>query len=273
MTQPMPVTPRQWTFPNPDGSTSVFSYGWDPAPAVPPMLVGSNRKPLDLTRYPKLAYMRLFGAVGKGIPSVVGLPAGVTPHVSFKDQPTVALVDPWLAALDRDVYLTWHHEPEGDLTPDAYHAGWAALSALVDGAPGSSPRVTLVEVFTLYAQTHGKTPWTDLWSGKADMIAFDSYNTVVAKTDYPAPTDFFRLPCTAAHNAGVPLLIPELGTRLALDDTAGYGAAAWYRDCADYLRGQGCRAVAAWDQMGANAVDWTLVGKPLAAWQAVVAGQ
>jgi len=261
--------PMAANYTNPDGSSTTVAYTWTAPPPPPPMLVGSDHKPVDLTRYPALAYTRLFGAVGKGIPSVASLPEQVTPHVSFKDQPTAALLGPWLVALDRDVYLTWHHEPEGDLTPDAYRTGWAALNKLA----GGMPHVTLAEVFTLYAQTHGKAPWDQLWSGRADAIGFDCYNTVVAKTGYPDPAAFFALPVAAATKLGVPLLIPELGTRLALDDTAGYGAAAWYRDCAAYLRGQGCRAVAAWDQPGANAVDWTLTGKPLTAWQTVVAGQ
>ena len=257
------------TLTNPDGSTITVAY--EPPPPVPPMLVGSDRKPIDLTRYPKLAYTRLFGAVGKGIPSVASVPAQVTPHVSFKDAPTGALLDPWLASLDRDVYLTWHHEPEGDMTPDAYQAGWHALGAIIGEA---NPHVTLVEIFTLYAQTHGKTPWRQLWSGEADAFGLDCYNTVVAKTGYPDPAAFFAVATDAmAGMTDMQLLIPELGTRLALDDTAGYGAAAWYSDCAEYLRAQGCRAVAVWDQMGANSVDWTLTGRPLAAWQDVVAGQ
>lgn len=266
----MTVTPQTATYPHPDGSSTTVTVAWTPPPAPPAMLVGSDHKPVDLTRYPRLAYTRLFGSLGKGIPSVASLPKGVTPHVSFKDQPTATLVQPWLDALDRPAYLTWHHEPEGDMTPDAYRAGWAALAALTR----SHPNVVLVEVFTLYAQTHGKTPWDQLWSGQAQAIAFDCYNTVVAKTGYPDPAPFFHPLTDAAASLGVAFLVPELGTRLALDDTAGYGAATWYQDCAAYLRRQRvCRAVAVWDQMGANSVDWTLSGKPLAAWQQVVASQ
>lgn len=259
------------TFANPDGSSTTVIVGWNPPPPMPPMLVGSNRKPVDLIRYPDWAYLRVFGATGRGIPSIASLPRQITPHVSFKDAPTVALLDPWLAALDRDVYLTWHHEPEGDLSPADYQAGWHQLGAIVGE---SSPHVTLVEVFTLYAQTHGKTPWDQLWSGQAQAIGFDCYNTVVAKTGYPDPEAFFAPLTDAAASLAVPLLVPELGTRIAVDDSAGYGAAGWYRDCAAYLlRRRDCRAVAVWDQMGANSVDWTLTGKPLTAWQNVVAGR
>lgn len=236
------------------------------------MLVGSDGKPVDLKKYPKLRYTRVFAQPGGGMPSIANIPAQVLPHCSFKDVPTPALVNPWLTALNRAVCLTYNHEPEGDLSPTDYKAGWKVLANLVNASPNGH-YVTLVEVFTRYAQVHGKqTPWgpatwQNLWTGQAAIMGWDCYLESNA-TSFPPPALFFSGLIESAKICGVPFIVPELGALPMPFDPTGSQAAAWLTACANYVQSAGGLIISAWDNG-----DYTLTGKPLAAWQAVVASQ
>jgi hypothetical protein len=244
------------------------------------MLVGSDRSPIDMAVYPTLAYTRLYSPAGKGIKSLTGLPAGVVAHVSFKDQPTATLVNPWLNTVTRPVILEWHHEPEGDMTIAAYRAGVTALLQLVR-AHANGRLVRVAQTFTGYAQRHGKTgpdglaaAWKAMWCG-ADLIGFDcEVDRVLAATGYPDPKAFFAVAVAASTAAGVPFLVPELGWPQDAKDTDGTLLAAWYTACIAYLRTVNCAGAAAYDtpQPPAATGNYLLVGKPLAAMQRAVAG-
>ena len=245
------------------------------AQATTSMKVGSDAKPVDLVKYPRLAYTRVFAALGKGIPSIADVPLQVLPHVSFKDPPTATVVNAWLATISRPVYLTYHHEPEGDLSPTDYRAGWATLAKLVQ-AHHNGHFVTLVEIFTRYAQVHGKqTPWgpatwQNLWSGHASMMGWDCYLESTAKSFLP-PATFFAGLLDAAKLCAVPYIVPELGSLPMSFDPDGSKEAAWLTACATYLKANGCRIVSAWDNPAGG--NYVLTGKPLAAWQKIVATQ
>lgn len=67
---------------------------------------------------------------------------GMTPVVSYKGTPSAAnikAVRDYLASLDVAVYATWHHEPHGDMTPQAFRDGskvfFGAKSAKVKVGP------------------------------------------------------------------------------------------------------------------------------------------
>jgi hypothetical protein len=143
-----------------------------------PVLIGSDRDPIDMAVYPGLGYTRVYSPAARGIKSIATVPAGVVPHVSFKDTPTASLVNNWLANLNRPVILEWHHEPEGDITIAAYRAGVTLLLQLVR-AHKNGHFVKVAQTFTRYAQVHGKTgpdnlaaTWKAMWCG-ADLIGFD----------------------------------------------------------------------------------------------------
>jgi hypothetical protein len=243
------------------------------------MLVGSDRSPIDTGVYPALAYTRIYTPAGKGIRSLAGVPAGVVPHVSFKDQPTQILVNGWLNTVTRPVILEWHHEPEGDMTIAAYRAGVTLLLQLVRAHPNGR-LVKVAQTFTRYAQVHGKTGPDNLvasvkamWCG-ADLLGFDCEvdHTIAG---YPDPKPFFALLVATAAALGVPCIVPELGQPLDPADVDGVLLAAWYTAVVAYLRSVGCYAVAAYDtpQPPASTGNYLLTGKPLAAWQAAVASQ
>jgi hypothetical protein len=242
------------------------------ATASVPILFGSDAKVIDLIKFPKMAYTRVFASPGGGIPSVAKIPLTVKPHASFKDVPTPALVNPWLAALTRPVFLTYHHEPEGDISPTAYKAGWTALAQLVKAHPNGH-FVTLVEIFTQYAQVHKKsTQWgiascASLWSGKAEAMGWDCYLEHAA-TAFVPPATFFSGLLAAAKAANVPFMVPELDSIPMASDHDGSVQAAWLTSCAAYLKANGAIAVSVWDNVAGG--NYVKTAKPLAAWQAVV---
>jgi len=252
-----------------------------PVEVTVPMLVGVDNPSTSPTvsQFPRMKITRVFGSPGKGIPGwstsqmKVCVQLGVIPHVSFKDTPTVAMVSGWMDGIPPGVraYLTFHHEPEGDLPPEVYAAGWTTLGQAVAAHPNRD-RVTLVGVLGSYAELHGKGPWQTWWTGVEQVMGWDMY-VPVGSASYPTPATFFAPLITAAHGAGVPWMVPELGSPILAGDTGGARYAAWLTACVAYLRTAGCVAVSVWDTNGGNGVNYTLTGAPLAAWQQAVATQ
>ena len=136
--------------------------------------------------------------------------------------------------------------------------------------------VTLVEIFTRYAQVHGKsTPWgqatwRSLWSGQAAIMGWDCYLESNAKRFTP-PATFFSGLIEAAKAANVPFMVPELGCLPMPFDPDGSQAAAWLTSCANYLRSNGCMVVSEWDNPAGG--NYCLTGKPLAAGRKVIESQ
>ena len=255
-----------------------------------PTLIGFDVSPLTgesvaqaFTRVGKLLpgarYVRVYNGPGKGLTqsawgtgAMSALPAGATAHVSFKDTPNTALLKPWFDAIPSSVarvYLTVHHEPEGDLPIAQYQTDWAALRAFRD-AHANKRKVVLVEILTMYAEEHGKGPTTAWWSGHADAVAWDCYRDgTTDPNDYPAPATFFGPLIAVAKQLGVPWLVPEFGSKLIAGDT-GAGRAGWMTACVAYLRATGCVAVGWWDTGGED-----LASDPagLTAWRAALSTQ
>lgn len=252
-----------------------------PVDVVVAMLVGVDNPATASTAsvFPRMAVTRIFAGPGAGIPSWTApqvktcVQLGIVPHLSFKDTPTPALVTPWLDAIPPGVrvWLTYHHEPEGDLPAATYVADWITLAQIVKAHPNAA-QVTLVGILGYYAQTHGKGPWRTWWAGVEQVMGWDCYVTV-GSVAYPPPATFFAPVLAAAQGAGVPWMVPELGSPILAGDTGGQKYAAWLTSCVTYLRGAGCRAVSVWDAKGTNGIDYSLSGAPLAAWQKAVATQ
>lgn len=280
-----------------------------PAPAQADytgMRVGINATPVDipatLLSFPAPASCRVFGGIGAGIPSWTGAAimllrkARVTPWVSFKDWPDDATaaraVTAWLSAMPADVpevWLTYHHEPEGDLPSGLYRHNWTVFAQTVRAHPNAG-RVRLVPIHTWYPARYKVgdryspdwTAWTGVWQQWAptdakgaylgDYMGWDCYLPVNAPS-YEPPARFFRNPVGAAWQAGVPLAVPELGAlRLAADQT-GTGRAGWITDCVGYLRSVGAVAVNWWHATGTSGADYRLTDAPSAhAWRAAIAG-
>lgn len=251
--------------------TRVTATGTRPVAST---LLGSDA-PVNLTRLPGTAYYRVYNPPGKGLSvAFASLPAQVKPHVSFKDVPATSFVTPFLDALRRPIWLTYNHEPEGDMSIVDYKARWAILAAIVAAHPNAH-LVTLCEVYTRYAQCHGKTgpdgkqaSWQNMWTGTAAAIGFDCEidRLVPGYPTYPDPALFFAPLVAAGQKLEVPILVPELGWPQMPADTDGTALAAWYTACARYLRSVGCAAVAAYDCLGSTS-DYRLTGPALAAWK------
>ncbi len=253
------------------------------------MRVGVNVSPAEVTPtvttlLPGAATCRVFAPAGKGIPTwtsptVTALrAAGVTPWVSFKDWTTdttaKAAINTWLAGMPTTgrALLTYHHEPEGDLSSKDYRRRWVTLARTVRAHPNAA-RVTLVPIHTLYPARHKSgdayttdwTQWVGVWQQWApfdgrtycgDLMGWDCYQEI-ANTRYEDPDTFFRIPVSAAYHVGVPLAIPELGAVRVPGDT-GTGRAEWITACVDHLATAGAAHVNWWHSTGTNNADYRL---------------
>lgn len=263
------------TLTNADGSSILVTVEYMPPPlppVKPAMLVGTDALPVNLTRMPRAGYTRIYNAPGHGLSaSLAQVPAQVKPHVSFKDQPSAAMVTAFLDKLTRPIFLTWTHEPEGDLTIAAYQAGWHQLALIVTTHPNAH-LVTLVEVFTLYAQVHGKTGpdgkstrAEDMWSGAASMVGVDVYQEHSDPVYHPLSVLADRAFEIAAA-LGVPLLFPEFGRQPIVGDT-GHGAGLAQADDVRDADAAGVVAIGFWDTGGCvlTAVQLPYVNAAIAA--------
>lgn len=236
----------------------VVEFTPAPVPVKRPLLAGTDAVPVNLTRTPTTRYVRVYNQPGHGLSASIGaIPAGVTPHVSFKDAPTAAMVNSFLNILTRPIFLTFNHEPEGDLSTVAYQAYWDALSSLV-ALHRNGHLVTLVEVFTGYAQEHGKTGpdgkdtlAEHMWSGRASMVGVDVYQDHAALT-YPTYAALTKRAYAIAKALGVPLMFPEWGRQPIPDDTAGHGVGLAYADDIAQAEADGIVAMGLWDNGGCS---------------------
>jgi hypothetical protein len=259
------------------------------------MRVGLSSSPTEFTatyaRFPQLGCCRVFGPAGAGIPGW-GQPlmralrnVRVLAWPSFKDwsgdQTAATALTRWCDSLPDDVaevWLTYHHEPEGDLPPDVYRARWAVTAKTVRGHRNAA-RVRLVPIHSLWPAVHKVgdrynkdwTKWVGVWQQWAptgpdgaylgDLMGWDCYVDTAA-VRYPDPGRFFAVPVGAAGQAGVPLVVPELGTPLLPGDPGGVGRGLWIRDCLTYLREVGVLAVNWWQSTGTSGTDYRLRDAP-----------
>ncbi len=267
--------------------------------------IGVNASPTELPAaladFPGLASCRVFGPPGSGIPSwtrntaMAALrKAHVTAWVSFKDwtadDTATAAITAWLDAMPADVaevWLTYHHEPEGDLASYEYRRRWNVLAKVVR-AHRNAGRVRLVPIHTLYPSRFkigdkyntDWTKWIGAWQqwvpldGKGryvgDFMGWDCYQRVDA-TGYEDPDTFLRVPVGAAYITGVPLAVPELGALRTPTDIGGDGRAAWIDACLNHLRLHQAVAVNWWHGTGTGGHDYRLSDTASrAAWRAAV---
>ncbi len=262
--------------------------------------VEAKELPAALANFPAMATARVFGPPGSGIPTwtsptVTALrKAGVVPWISFKDWTSdtaaSAALRTWMVIPD-DVtltYLTYHHEPQGDLNPNEYRRRWRIVADVVR-AHRNAARVKLVPIDVLYPSRRkiwdryrtDWTQWTGIWQQWAptdragrylgDYMGWDCYLEITATT-YERPERFFATPIGAAHTLGVPLVIPELGAIRVPSDDSGMQRAAWINNCLLYLAAQDCRLVNWWHATGTNGKDYRLTDTPSAdAWRNAIA--
>jgi hypothetical protein len=247
--------------------------------AISTMLIGSDRSPIDMVTYPQQTYTRIYNQLGKGLKIPTGVPAWMTPHVSFRDQPTAALLSPliaWAHARTVPTIIEWEHEQgQGSLTSTAYGDGVDDLIDLV----AAEPLLAVAQTFTAYAARRAGQPGAKTMADGVPLtvpnllrpgtayLGFDCEKDAGFGTACPDPEAFFAVCLQQSAAAGVPWIVPELGWV----DPGDGSLPGWYTSVASYLRLNGCAGVAAYDTLGTTG-DYRLAGAAQAAWQSAVAG-
>lgn len=247
--------------------------------------VGSDDYLTHFTTFGKTALCRVFAPPGAGMPdwastALSTLPPSVTPHASFKDwNDDCAHVLAWLDRMPvPGVWLTYHHEPEGDMDPSEYRRRWGLLHAAVKSHRNAA-KVTLVPIQTLQwtvntADSKGKGDPFLWWAGvDTPYVGMDCYVDSWASA-YPDPEKFLAPLVRLAAGVGRPFVVPELGAIRLAGDSDGAKRAAWIRKVGAVLRAHNCRAVSWWCAGGANNRDFHLSDAPSKqAWLDVMNGK
>ncbi|MER8025864.1 carbohydrate binding domain-containing protein [Glutamicibacter protophormiae] len=190
---------------------------------------------------------------------------GKTISISFRPDPAEVLSGQHDAALlnwfktapsDQPIYWTYFHEPEpkiasGQFTAAQYRAAWKHIANLADKANKPNMHATLV-LTGWTANPRSKRDWRDYYAGDSviDVLGWDPYNdasSVAGPTSYASPESVFGNVVAISKNAGKPFAVAETGTRLIPTDPNGTQRAAWLKDVARYLDGEGALFVAYWD--------------------------
>jgi hypothetical protein len=183
--------------------------------------------------------------------------------VSFKFPPAEvvagrhdAVMRDWFASAprDQDVFWTYYHEPEqeitnGVMTSAAYKAAWKRLRSLADQADNDRLSATLILMGWSLSPSSGRN-WRDYYPGRdvVQVLGWDIYNppTQVAKGQYLNPAELYKRVVETSRAEDLPFGIGETGSYLAKGD-AGAGRAAWLRKVAAHLGGEGALFVAYFD--------------------------
>ncbi|MGC4886717.1 hypothetical protein [Micromonospora sp. DT227] len=220
-----------------------------------------------LTTYPRVRYMRDFGkdtdrdklpelpAHGSG---KMAAPADCAVHVSWKDN--VEQLTGWLDALTRPVYLTWYHEPMGDVAPATYRVTAARVSKIVAAHRNRQLVLGHGPIVTRYWLDEGRGNPTDWWYPGATHYGIDCYSRDTAT--YWGPDRMFGVAFGKVRAAlpGVRLLVPEYGLTRTVSDTTGAGRATAIREHVTWLRQQpDVDAVAYWN----NWAEYEISSYPL----------
>lgn len=239
-------------------------------------LLGMTAEPSDtalmVSEFGDLLYMRDFG-IQKGAylpPHGAGkwlyLPPRAVMHVSWKGN--VEDLTVWLDGLARPIFLTYWHEPMGNIDPAVYRARATRMVEIVAGHRNRDLVLGNGPIVTRYWLDRSGDP--DLWC--YDGMTFfggDCYNGVGATT-YRTGEQMFGSTARAAAARGMPWMAPEYGIALVPDDD-GTGRAAAMDTGARWAQAEGnCLAVGWWG-LGGNRI----IGYPAetAVWRDLMAPQ
>ncbi|MEU4367568.1 glycosyl hydrolase [Micromonospora chersina] len=202
-----------------------------------------------MTTFPGVGYWREFGSDGPdadALPELPSLnagkfltaPASSIPHVSWKDD--VEQLSSWLDGVNRSIYLTWYHEPMGDVTPATYRATAVRVSQIVAAhrnrryVLGHGPIVT-----RWWLDEGGGNPADWAYPGMSHY-GVDAYQDTPAASSYWAVAKMFGVAFAKIRTAypGVRLWVPEYGITKLTADSAGTGRAQAIREQITWLKGQ-----------------------------------
>lgn len=202
-----------------------------------------------VSQYPGMRYSRDFGVdfgdadslpelTAHGTAKLADMPAGCIPHVSWKDD--VEQLTSWLDGLNQRTYLTWYHEPMGDVTPATYRSTGARLSQIL----AAHPKRTLIlghgPIVTRYWLDEGGGAVTDWGYTGMTHYGIDCYQDTPSAASYWAVSKMFGVAFGKVRAAfpGVRLWVPEYGITRLNTDTTGAGRAQAVRDQVTWLKGQ-----------------------------------
>lgn len=235
------------------GTAQTTTATCEPATTAETMLVGMegpNGQPTrDIITTYSPRYMRDFGVklngesltslTPHGTGKLADMPATTIPHVSWKTD--VSRLSAWLDGLDRPIYLTWYHEPMGDVTPADYRAAASQIQTIIDRHPNGHYVIGHGPIVTRWWLDEGKGNPLDWWYPGATFYGIDWYEPTT--TYKGAPNMTIALDRVRAALPGVRILLPEYGLLVGGTDRAG----AIHRDM-DFFRAQpDVDAVAYWN--------------------------
>lgn len=206
--------------------------------------------------------------------------------VSFKIQPREVLSGAYDAALrtwfntaprDVQVYWTYFHEPEddisrGEFTASDYRAAWKRIAAIAEDVCAPNLHSTLI-LMDWTVDPRSKRSFDDYYPGSAyiDVLGWDPYNPWQNNTGYKDPAAIFDPVIAVSNRYGKPFAIAETGS-LVMPGDDGRQRAAWIKKAADHLRASGAVYVAYFDTQTPKGNDFRLIDShSRAAWRAVIA--
>ena len=235
--------------------------------------------------FPGVGYWRDFGVDGPDADSLPELPsmaagkfstapAWSIPHLSWKDD--VEQLAGWLDGLNRPIYLTWYHEPMGDVTPANYRATAVRVTQILAAHPkrrlvlGHGPIVT-----RYWLDEGGGNPADWAYPGMTHY-GVDCYQDTPAAGSYWQVAKMFGVAFGKVRAAfpGVRLWVPEYGITKLSSDSSGAGRAQAIRDQITWLKGQPDVDGVAYFHNQRDFAKYALTDGPSQqAWRDVMAGQ
>lgn len=164
------------------------------------------------------------------------LPAGAIMHVSWKDD--VEELSTWLNGLNQYVYLTWYHEPMGDVVPATYRATAVRIPQIVNAHPKKNFVLGNGPIVTRYWLDEGGGNPTDWGYTGMTFYGVDCYQSTPTASAYFDNTKMFATVFNKVQAAypGIKLMVPEYGVQRINSDTDGSGRAAAIRTHGTYLK-------------------------------------
>jgi hypothetical protein len=217
--------------------------------AEPRPIVGMDANPTNWTTtvstFDGIRYTREFGddtADADTLPELrghtsgknVGAPANCIIHHSWKDD--VEQLSSWMDGLARSIYLSWYHEPMGNVTPATYRATAGRITEILLNHPKKALVLGHGPIVTRYWLDENNGNPTDWGYTGMTHYGIDCYNGW--STAYRTPAQMFTTALTKVRNAypGIKIWIPEYGMERITTDTTGSGRAAAMRSHMDFLR-------------------------------------
>lgn len=209
----------------------------------------------ERAQFGPLQVIRVYLADGTPLTSWTSsqLNSKVPMQVSFKGDPATVISGTqdakylaWFKAAprDRDIYWTFFHEPDdnisaGQFTAAQYVAAWRHLKILANEANNPHLLATLSLMnWSIYPES-GRT-WKDMYPGNdvIDVLAWDLNNLGSPRGVYEDPAKLLDPVIAASKSVGKPWALAEWGSALLAGDT-GAKRAAWMKAMGAYMNTHG----------------------------------